>query len=137
MRLSGRGNAWEPHLDQGVNHVLQFHGEKAWSLFHFGEAESLSLDTDPSSLTFRHSLRDSTRPAGWLKPEALWYWSFYPRWCTAKGTLVVLQPGDLLYIPPCHIHATEMLSNVSVTANRFAPCPQFKRYEEFAGTCRP
>ena len=126
-----------PHLDQGMNHVLQLHGEKAWTLFPFSERESLYLDTNTQSVTLRHSLRDAggTRPAAWLDPEP-WWWSSYPRWCKAKGTRVVLTPGDLLYIPPFHIHATETLSNVSVTANRFAAWPRFRRYDEFAGTCR-
>ena len=86
LRLSGRGNAWAPHLDHGINHVLQLHGDKAWSLFHFREAEALYLDTDPASLTFRHSLRDPARPFSFL------------RWCSARGTRVVLSPGDLLYL---------------------------------------
>jgi hypothetical protein len=43
LRLSGRGNAWRPHWDQSFNYLLQLHGTKAWSLFHFREAEALGL----------------------------------------------------------------------------------------------
>ena len=45
LRLSGRGNAWKPHLDVSINHVLQLEGEKAWYLYHFSESRNLYLDT--------------------------------------------------------------------------------------------
>ena len=38
LRLSSSGTVWAPHLDHSFNHVLQLHGEKAWSLFQFNQA---------------------------------------------------------------------------------------------------
>ena len=124
IRLSARGARWAAHWDQFFNHLLQLHGEKAVTLFPFGEAANLYLDRNRSSPSYRHSLRDEARP--------LWY----PRWCRARGSTVVLRPADVLYVPPFHVHATETLSAFSVSANRFAASPSFHEYGAFASGCR-
>ena len=110
--------------------------------------DNLYLDRDPASPRFRHSLRDANRctdsPLCRLAPPqpALTLLLIrrpgsFPLWCSARGTRVVVQPGDLLYIPPFTIHATETLSDVSLTANRFAPWPKFEEHDQFARGCRP
>ena len=92
-RFGMRGNTAENHFDASRNFIALFGGERRYLLSHPRECKNLALYKmgHPSA---RHSEVD------WSNPDL----DNFPQFRQAKSHEVVLQAGDVLYLPTNYFH---------------------------------
>jgi hypothetical protein len=92
-RFGMRGNTAENHFDASRNFIALFGGERRYLLSHPRECKNLALYKmgHPSA---RHSEVD------WSNPDL----DRFPQFRQAKSHEVVLQAGDVLYLPTNYFH---------------------------------
>ncbi|KAG7354237.1 cupin-like domain containing protein [Nitzschia inconspicua] len=92
-RFGMHGVIAENHFDQSRNAIVVLGGERRYVLAHPNQCKRLSLlpKGHPSA---RHSAVD------WSDPDL----DSYPEFAEARGNEVVLQPGDVLYLPTNWFH---------------------------------
>lgn len=92
-RFGMHGVIAENHFDQSRNAIAVLGGERRYILAHPNQCQRLSLlpKGHPSA---RHSAVD------WSNPDL----DGYPEFAEARGNEVVLQPGDVLYLPTNWFH---------------------------------
>ena len=92
-RFGMRGNTAENHFDSSRNFIALFGGERRYILSHPDQCLNLALypKGHPSS---RHSAVD------WANPDL----GTYPEFANAKVNEVVMQAGDVLYLPTNWFH---------------------------------
>lgn len=89
-RFGMRGIVAEAHFDSGRNFIAMVHGRKRYIISPPDQCSQLGvLTTGPSE---RHSRLDWSDPAS------------FPSLAHAKAIDVVLQPGDVLYLPAFWFH---------------------------------
>lgn len=92
-RFGMKGVIAEAHFDGSRNSVAQMAGLRRWILTHPNQCEEMHMfqHGHPSA---RHSQVD------WSKPDV----KKYPNFKNVVGNEVILQPGDVLYVPTYWIH---------------------------------
>ena len=92
-RFGMRGNTAENHFDASRNFIALFGGERRYLLSHPSECQNLALYPmgHPSA---RHSEVD------WSNPDL----QQFPQFRQARSHEVVLQAGDVLYLPTNYFH---------------------------------
>jgi hypothetical protein len=92
-RFGMHGVIAENHFDQSRNAIVVLGGERRYILAHPNQCQRLSLlpKGHPSA---RHSAVD------WSQPDL----DSYPEFAKARGNEVLLQAGDLLYLPTNWFH---------------------------------
>ena len=92
-RFGMKGVIAENHFDGSRNSIVLLGGERRYILSHPDQCENLSLFPrgHPSA---RHSAVD------WSNPD----WAKFPKFSLAEVNEVVLQAGDLLYLPTNWFH---------------------------------
>jgi hypothetical protein len=98
-RFGMKGVIAENHFDGSRNAIALLGGERRYILSHPDQCSYLSLlpKGHPSA---RHSAID------WSKPDL----DAYPEFALAKGNEVVMQPGDVMYLPTNWFHYIISLS---------------------------
>jgi hypoxia-inducible factor 1-alpha inhibitor (HIF hydroxylase) len=94
-----RGVVTPGHFDEAHNFFSQIRGRKRFNLF--------SPIFFPSMYPFPfHHPADRQSRVDFYRPDHL----TYPRFSEAKGVTVILEPGDVLYLPPYWWHHVESLT---------------------------
>ena len=104
-KLGMKGIIAEAHHDFSRNSVAMISGLRRWMLMRPDQCENLHV-YPPSHPSGRHSQVDFS------KPEV----EKFPRFKRAVGNEVILQPGDVLYVPTNWIHYIVSL-NVNIQCN--------------------
>jgi Cupin-like domain len=115
-RFGMHGVIAENHFDQSRNAIVVLGGERRYVLAHPNQCPKLSLlpKGHPSA---RHSAVD------WSNPDL----DSYPEFAEARGNEVVLQPGDVLYLPTNWFHYIISL-NLNFQCNtRSGVTPEYMR----------
>lgn len=115
-RFGMHGVIAENHFDQSRNAIVVLGGERRYILAHPNQCKLLSLlpKGHPSA---RHSAVD------WSDPDLV----SYPEFAKARGNEVVLQPGDVLYLPTNWFHYIISL-NLNFQCNtRSGVTPEYMR----------
>jgi hypothetical protein len=92
-RFGMNGNIAEAHYDGSRNFVMLFGGERRYILSHPKNCDKLGLYKPPHPSS-RHSALD------WSNPDL----EQFPEFSEAKANEVVLQAGDVLYLPTYWFH---------------------------------
>jgi hypothetical protein len=104
-RFGMRSVIAEAHYDGSRNSVVQLGGLRRWILAHPDQCKFMHMlpSQHPSS---RHSAVD------WSKPDHIQF----PNFQKIRAKEVILQPGDMLYVPTNYIHYITSL-NVNYQCN--------------------
>jgi hypothetical protein len=120
--VSQPGNVAHTHYDKSVNFVAQVVGRKRWLLF--APAEWRALYPYPGiHRAYHQSQMNLSAPDADLDRD-------FPGARFAEAYEVILEPGEVLYVPPFWFHTVETLDEVSVGVSIITPSIDEVRYSE-------
>jgi len=103
LRISGPVNMWL-HYDVMANILCQIHGTKRLLLYPPSNVSSFSIPAGASSSSI------NCFDPNLAEKESL---------SSTQPLLALLEPGDVLYIPPLWLHTASPVDNVSISVNVF------------------
>lgn len=104
-RFGMKGIIAESHYDAGENFAASIGGLRRWIMLHPDQCNNLYIIRKPS-VSARHS------KVNWSRPD----YEKYPRFKVAKANEVILQGGEILYVPTYWFHFIVSL-NVNFQCN--------------------
>jgi hypothetical protein len=104
-RFGMKGIISECHYDGGENYAVSMGGLRRWVMAHPSQCENLYLLPQPD-VSARHSRVD------WSRPD----YERYPLFASAQANEVILQGGEVLYVPSYWFHFIVSL-NVNFQCN--------------------
>ena len=91
----------QTHFDKASNMIVMLHGVRRYILLHPNQCPN--LDLYPAG----HPSERHSSISNWNQPDL----SLHPKFRNARGTELILQPGDALFVPTYWFHYITTISD--------------------------